>query len=117
MLDDRFGDVPPQVHELFDGVRLRQTCQELGFERVLLKSNKLRLYFISNPQATYFDTKTFQDIMAFMTIHGASHGLTLKQTPKYFMLIKEGVNSLKETKAVLDLLKEKVLEPEAKAKV
>jgi len=117
MLDDRFGKVPTQVYELFDGVRLRQTCKELGFERVLLKSNKLRLYFISNPQATYFDTKTFQDIMAFMTVHGASHGLTLKQTPKYFMLIKEGVQTLKETKGVLDLLSEKVLEGDAAPKV
>jgi len=112
MLDDRFGEVPEQVFELFDGIRLRQICKELGFERVLLKSNKLRLYFISNPQSTFFDTKTFQDIMAFMTTKGAKHGLSIKQTPKYFMLVKDKVNSLKEAKAVLDLLKAEVLEKE-----
>ncbi len=109
MLTDRFGKVPLQVFELFDAMRLRQICKELGFERVLLKSDKLRLYFISNPQASYFDTKTFQDLMAFMTVHGAKYGLSLKQTPKYFMLIKDEVNSLKEAKGVLDLLNEKVL--------
>jgi len=112
MLDDRFGEVPEQVFELFDGIRLRQICKELGFERVLLKSNKLRLYFISNPQSTFFDTKTFQDIMAFMTTKGAKHGLSIKQTPKCFMLVKDKVNSLKEAKAVLDLLKAEVLEKE-----
>lgn len=109
MLDDRFGDVPKQVYELFDAMRLRQTCKELGFERVILKSSKLRLYFISNPQATYFDSKTFQDLMSFVTVHGAKHGLSLKQTPKYFMLIKPGVHTLKSTKAVLDLLEKEVL--------
>jgi transcription-repair coupling factor (superfamily II helicase) len=110
MLKDRFGDVPKQVFELFDAIRLRQTCKELGFERVLLKSGKLRLYFISNPQSTYFDTKTFQDLMAYVTVGGAKHGLSLKQTPKYFMLIKSGVHTLKATKAVLDLLDKEVLE-------
>jgi len=110
MLDDRFGDVPKQVYELFDAIRLRQTCKELGFERVLLKSSKLRLYFMSDPQATYFDSKTFQDLMAFVTVHGAKHGLSLKQTPKYFMLIKPGVHTLKTTKGVLDLLEKEVLE-------
>ena len=117
MLDDRFGKIPSQVYELFDGVRLRQNCKELGFERVLLKSNKLRLYFIGNPQASYFETKTFQDLMTFITTQGAALGLSLKQTPKYFMLIKDGVQTLKETKAILDILSKQVLEGSAGAKV
>jgi len=106
-----------QVYELFDGVRLRQNCKELGFERVLLKSNKLRLYFIGNPQASYFETKTFQDLMTFITTQGAALGLSLKQTPKYFMLIKDGVQTLKETKAILDILSKQVLEGSTGAKV
>jgi transcription-repair coupling factor (superfamily II helicase) len=117
MLDDRFGKIPSQVYELFDGVRLRQNCKELGFERVLLKSNKLRLYFIGNPQASYFETKTFQDLMTFITTQGAALGLSLKQTPKYFMLIKDGVQTLKETKAILDILSKQVLEGSTGAKV
>jgi len=48
--------------------------------------------------------------MAFVTVHGAKHGLSLKQTPKYFMLIKPGVHTLKTTKGVLDLLEKEVLE-------
>ena len=112
MLDDRFGEVPKQVHELFDAIRLRQICKELGFERILLKSGKLRLYFISNPQATYFDSQTFKDLMDFVTTTGAKHGLSLKQTPKYFMLIKPGINTLKYAKKVLDLIKAEVLDKE-----
>ena len=55
--------------------------------------------------------------MTFITVQGAKLGLSLKQTPKYFMLIKEGVETLKETKAVLDVLSEKVLEGSAGEKV
>ena len=47
--------------------------------------------------------------MSFVTVQGAKHGLSLKQTPKYFMLIKPGVHTLKSTKAVLDLLEKEVL--------
>ncbi len=37
MLVDRFGKLPKQVKELFDGLRLRWHCRRLGFERGILK--------------------------------------------------------------------------------
>jgi transcription-repair coupling factor (superfamily II helicase) len=30
MLKDRFGSIPPQVFELFDGLRLRASRQKIG---------------------------------------------------------------------------------------
>ncbi|HEB62525.1 MAG TPA: transcription-repair coupling factor, partial [Bacteroidetes bacterium] len=53
-LKDRFGKIPRQVNELFDALRLRWVCKQLGFERVILKNQKLRCYFISDPQSSFF---------------------------------------------------------------
>ncbi|MFT5910341.1 MAG: transcription-repair coupling factor (superfamily II helicase), partial [Paraglaciecola sp.] len=57
---DRFGKMPKVVNGLFDGLRLRWICKELGFERVILKNGKLRCYFVENPQSPYYESATFQ---------------------------------------------------------
>ena len=44
-LQDRFGKIPQSVYELFHGLRLQWVAKELGFERIILKSNKLRCFF------------------------------------------------------------------------
>ncbi|GIV31779.1 MAG: hypothetical protein KatS3mg030_081 [Saprospiraceae bacterium] len=44
-LKDRFGKLPPQVKELFEGLKLRWIARELGFERIILKNGTLRCFF------------------------------------------------------------------------
>src|SRR5437588_675467 len=44
---DRFGPVPSQVEDLFVTVRCRQLAVEMGFERMVLKDETLRCYFIN----------------------------------------------------------------------
>ncbi|MEM1122454.1 MAG: transcription-repair coupling factor, partial [Bacteroidota bacterium] len=101
-LIDRFGKIPSQVQELFDGLKVRWMCQKLGFERLSLKQRKLRCYFIGNPQSPYYETDLFNDLMKHITLHGKKDNWTLKQSPRYLILIKENVKSLKQTKAVLE---------------
>ena len=48
-MDDRFGAVPPQVDDLFVTVRCRKLAVDLGFEKMSLKNNVLRCYFINRP--------------------------------------------------------------------
>ncbi len=101
-LRDRFGRLPVQVRELFEGLRLRWVCRRLGFERIVLKNNKLRAYFVENPQSSFYETATFRNIIGFVSSKGSSHGLSFKQSNKSFILVKDGVKSLKGTKAVLE---------------
>ena len=54
-LTDRFGKIPPQVYELFDGLKLRWICKDLGFERLIIKNEKMRCFFVENPQSMYYD--------------------------------------------------------------
>ena len=43
---DRFGSVPTPVEDLFTTVRCRKLAIELGFEKMSLKDNVMRCYFI-----------------------------------------------------------------------
>ncbi len=109
-LKDRFGDhLPSQVEELFDGLRLRWVCKRLGFEKVILKNNKLRCYFVSNPQSAFYETELFQSILNFVSSKGHRFGLSFKKTNRYFMLVKDGVRTLNQSKEILKNIEEKTI--------
>jgi transcription-repair coupling factor (superfamily II helicase) len=110
MLEDRFGKIPNQVRELFDGLRIRTLSKRLGFERVVLKNKKMNCYFISNPQSSFFESPLFQKIMAFVSTAGMKHGFSLKQTASYLIMTRENVRYLGDAKKLLEGLKEWVEE-------
>ncbi|HRH54373.1 MAG TPA: transcription-repair coupling factor, partial [Chitinophagales bacterium] len=58
-LTDRFGKVPRQVEELFNGIRLRWLAKDMGLERIIFKSRKLRCYFVENPESVFYDSPLF----------------------------------------------------------
>ena len=89
---DRFGPIPPQVEDLFTTVRCRKLAIELGFERMILKEEKLRCYFVSNPDSPYFDSAAFNCIMQFVQTD-INNG-KLKQTGKNFLLVLENIKSM-----------------------
>ena len=108
-LKDRFGRLPSQVKELFDGLRLQWICRDLGFERLSLKENKLRCYFVLNPQSTYYETKLFKKIIGFVGGKGMkNHQMSLKQTPKSLIVVRDNVRTLKGAKKILELILEDV---------
>jgi transcription-repair coupling factor (superfamily II helicase) len=93
-LQDRFGSVPPQVEGLFDTVRCRQVAVELGFERLMLKDDTLKCYFINNPVSPYFESETFRFILDFL--QKQTNKARLKQTGKLFMLIVDHVGTMQQ---------------------
>lgn len=101
-LKDRFGKIPKEVEELFHGLRLRWKCRQLGFERLILKNNKMRLYFIGNPQSSYYETALFQNLLQYFASQGPKMGYNVKQTPQFLVVAKDGVKSMKEALILLD---------------
>ena len=105
MLTDRFGKIPWQVEELFDGLRLRWAAKELGFERLVLKGQKLQGFFVSNPQSPFYETQTFKSVLDFVLKKGKDRQMSFKQTPKNFIFIRENVKTLSGAKNVIDVLR------------
>lgn len=98
-LQDRFGPVPPQVEELFVTLRCRRIACELGFEKLILKNEQMRLYFVNNPDSPYFESETFNHILKH--IQTRTKNAKLKQVGKNFLLV---VDKMKNMKNVLEFL-------------
>lgn len=64
-LIDRFGPLPEQADELLNVVRLRWLCCRMGIEKVMLKQQRLVLYFVQNKDA-YWQSDTFGKIIQFV---------------------------------------------------
>ncbi len=107
-LKDKFGKIPFQVEELFNGIRLRWICKRFGIEKFSLKNRKLRGYFVSNPQSAFYETDFFNSFIKFISTKGPDYGLTLKQSPKHLILIKDQVNNLKQSRKILEKILEEI---------
>ncbi len=66
---DRFGPIPEQVEELFNGVRLRWLAVSLGFERILFKQGMLRCYFVENQESAYYASPLFGNLIRYVQSH------------------------------------------------
>ncbi len=93
-LEDRFGPLPQQVEDLFITVRCRKLAVDLGFEKMSLKDNTLRCFFINRPDSPYFESGTFQKVIQFLQTE--TNKGKLKQTGKLFLLIANNMNSMEE---------------------
>ena len=93
-MEDRFGNLPQQVEDLFITVRCRKLAVDLGFEKMSLKMETLRCFFINRPDSPYFESTTFQKIIQFLQT--ATNKGKLKQTGKLFLLVAENMKTMNE---------------------
>jgi transcription-repair coupling factor (superfamily II helicase) len=93
-LSDRFGALPPPVQELFVTVRCRRLAVELGFERLILKNDSLKCYFINRPDSPYFESETFNRILGYLQT--GTNKARLKQVGKMFMIVAEPVRDMQD---------------------
>ena len=66
-LIDRFGAIPPVAEALIQVVPLRVVGKQLGIEKILLKQQKMYLYFVSNPDSPYYQSEDFDKIIHYMS--------------------------------------------------
>jgi transcription-repair coupling factor (superfamily II helicase) len=97
-LKDRFGPLPGSVEELINTVRLRWLGEQLGFEKLSLKAERLRAYFVSNKDA-YFSSDVFGTILNFIKNHPRQ--CKIKDSAGKAMLV---VESIKTVDAAIELL-------------
>ena len=88
-LTDRFGAVPPEVEDLFTTVRVRKLSVDLGFEKLFLKNETLKCFFVGNPESPYFQSETFNRILLFLQT-GTNKG-RLKQVGKNGILVVDDI--------------------------
>ncbi|MDE3184764.1 MAG: transcription-repair coupling factor [Bacteroidota bacterium] len=91
---DRFGAIPPEVEDLFTTVRCRKLAVELGFEKLILKNETVKCFFVANPDSPFFTSKTFEKILDF--IQTKTNKAKLKQVGRNGILIVREIKTMKE---------------------
>ncbi|MEJ1236839.1 transcription-repair coupling factor [Chryseolinea sp. T2] len=95
---DRFGPLPPATEELVNTVRLRWLGERLGFERLSIKSEKMRAYFISSND-NYFKSDVFGQILSFVQKHPKQ--CKIKDSAGKAMLLIENIKTVDSAIAFL----------------
>ncbi len=93
-MTDRFGPMPKQVEDLFTTVRCRRLAIDLGFEKMSLKDNTLRCYFINRPDSPYFESDLFKRVIDYLQT--GTNKARLKQASKNFLLIADDVKTMED---------------------
>jgi transcription-repair coupling factor (superfamily II helicase) len=109
-IKDRFGPVPPSVGELINSVRLRWYGERLGFEKLSLKGEKLRAYFITNTEQ-YFNSDTFGQILNFVKAH--SRQCKMRDSAGKAMLVIDNIVSVDAAIDLLQLMSHQTSKPKS----
>ena len=100
-LIDRFGAIPPEGEELIRIVPLRRIAKRLGIEKIFLKSGRMTLFFVSNPDSPYYQSEAFGKIIGYMSRYPRACNLR-EQNGKRSMVIKD----IKDVKSAVRELQE-----------
>ena len=65
-LIDRFGKVPHVGEELMQVVPLRRIGKSLGCEKIILKQDKMTMFFVQNPNSSFYQSDAFDHILQFV---------------------------------------------------
>ena len=103
---DRFGPIVPQVDDLFTTVRCRWLAVGIGFEKMTLKDNTLRCYFINRPDSPYFESDLFKNVLEYL--QKGTNKARLKQAGKMFLLVVDDVKDMLSMHQFLERMHEKV---------
>ncbi|HCL06862.1 MAG TPA: transcription-repair coupling factor [Chitinophagaceae bacterium] len=106
---DRFGPMPSEVDDLFTTVRCRWKAVEIGFEKMTLKQETLRCYFINRPDSPYFESVLFKNVLAYLQT--GTNKARLKQAGKNFLLVVDDIKDMDAMLRFLDGMHKGVVQP------
>ncbi|MFD1820022.1 transcription-repair coupling factor (superfamily II helicase) [Pseudarcicella hirudinis] len=102
-IKDRFGPIPPEVEDMIEIVRVRWVAESLGIEKIILKNNNLKLYFVSSENEKYYKSDIFGKILEYVKVN--SRKCQLKEAKGKLILNVEKISSIHEMKVILSDIK------------
>jgi transcription-repair coupling factor (superfamily II helicase) len=95
-LEDRFGKLPSEVEDMLELVKCRWAAQNLGIEKILLKNNNLKLYFVnSEAQNSSLVVKVIQ------FVNSKKGQCQLREKAGNLILQVDKISSIPELKTIL----------------
>lgn len=100
-MTDRFGAIPKEGEELIRVVQLRRWGRYFGAERIILKGEHMRLFFIQNAESAFYQSTAFGQLIAYATVHVSRCRLAEKDGRRTML-----VTSIKSVKQAVELLQQ-----------
>ena len=79
----------------------------MGFEKMTLKEETLRCYFINRPDSPYFESELFKNILDYLQT--GTNKARLKQAGKNFILIVEHIKQMQAMQVFLEAMHRQVI--------
>ena len=108
-ITDRFGKIPPEVEKLLHTIRLRWIAKDLGFEKIILKANKMIAYFVANPNSAFFRSEQFGLILKFIQLNPKA--CQMKEKNNKLSLIFEKISTVEMALIQLKMITNKLARP------
>jgi transcription-repair coupling factor (superfamily II helicase) len=96
---DRFGPLPREVKDLLKMVRLRWEAESLQLEKLTLKSNTMKGYFVTSQNDAFFQSPKFGKVIDYVKQHPKQ--TSLKDQKSKLILICEQVQSIDQAQMIL----------------
>ncbi len=96
---DRFGSMPDAVEELIRTKKLRKLAGRIGFEKIVLKGEKLLGHFISDQDSPYYQSAQFMSVIKYAQNHPKQ--CRLKEKKDKLTIIVSPVKSIDDALKVL----------------
>jgi len=103
---DRFGEIPTQVVDLFDSVKIKWIAKEFGLEKIILKQKRMLGYFVGNQQSDFYQSDKFTRILTYIQKNKTTCVMKEKETKQGLRLLITfiRIDNVKKALEVLKLL-------------
>ena len=104
---DRFGELPTQVSDLLDSVRLKWIATKMGIEKLIMKQGKMIGYFIKDQQSGFYQSDDFSKVLQFAQLNTGKCKMKEKKTRNGLRLLItfEHIKSTRQALAALSNIK------------
>ncbi|WP_460220176.1 transcription-repair coupling factor [Psychroserpens sp. MEBiC05023] len=102
---DRFGELPIQVIDLLNSVRIKWIATNIGLEKIIMKNGRFVGYFINNQQSPFYQSDQFTKVLQYiqsrpkdckMKEKQTRNGLRLLLTFEHIKSVKQALTRLQE---------------------
>lgn len=105
-LHDRFGPLPESTESLILSIRMRWKAGRLGMEKLLLKNKRMIAWFIQDPEAPFYQSREFQQILRYVQRY--SRRCAMKEKEGRLSLTFREVPDVMAALAVLEEIEEEL---------
>nr|WP_321229126.1 transcription-repair coupling factor [uncultured Psychroserpens sp.] len=101
---DRFGELPIQVVDLLNSVRIKWIATKIGLEKIIMKKGRFVGYFINDQKSAFYQSTNFTKVLQYVQTHPRECKMKEKQTRNGLRLLLtfEQIKSVKQALSKLE---------------